>query len=240
MSMMQPRESPKQMLDAIESARDTARVRLHLLSLSTQQRWSDIEGHLLEWRNKLEREGEALADQASVRVHELTEAVRDLVHEVEGTSALAAPASRIMHADPSVCSPEDTAAKAAQIMWERDCGAVPVVARDGALVGIVTDRDICIATYTRGLAPRDISVESVMARDLVSAAPADSLGHVAHLMAERRVRRIPIVEGGKLVGVIALADLARYARGLSKQDVAIALSRALGRISEAGLRVAGN
>jgi CBS domain-containing protein len=66
------------------------------------------------------------------------------------------------------CRPSDTLSVAAQAMWDHDCGAIPVANDDGRLVGIITDRDICMATYTKGRAPQTISVKEVMAKDVTS------------------------------------------------------------------------
>lgn len=110
------------------------------------------------------------------------------------------------------CRMSDSLNTPAQLMWENDCGAVVVVGDDGQLVGIVTDRDICMAAYTRGQAPRELSVSDAMAHAIHSARPEDGLETAERLMAEHQVRRVPVVDaGGKPVGMLTVNDLARYA-----------------------------
>ena len=110
------------------------------------------------------------------------------------------------------CRMNDSLNLPAQLMWENDCGAVAVVGDDGQLVGIVTDRDICMAAYTRGQAPRDIPVADVMAHGVHSARPEDGLETAERSMAEHQVRRMPVVDGnGTPVGMLTVNDLARYA-----------------------------
>jgi len=90
-----------------------------------------------------------------------------------------------------------------------DCGALPVVSKDGKLVGIVTDRDIVIRAVAAGQDPRSTPVSAVMSADpftLQSDADADD---AEKLMAERQVRRLPVVENGRLVGIVVTAHLAR-------------------------------
>ena len=99
---------------------------------------------------------------------------------------------------------------AAQLMWEHDCGAVAVVNDDGTLVGMVTDRDICMAAYTQGRALDEMLVNTAMCRHLVSTHASESIGNVEQLMARHQIRRIPVIDSdGKPVGIISLNDLAR-------------------------------
>jgi CBS domain-containing protein len=118
-------------------------------------------------------------------------------------------AEQIMTGSPVACRPEDALTEAARIMWQHDCGCVPVVCNDGRLCGLITDRDICMAAYLQGRPLAAIRVDDVMARHVTACAPQDSLQEVARAMREARVRRIPVVEDdGVLVGIVSLADLA--------------------------------
>jgi signal-transduction protein with cAMP-binding, CBS, and nucleotidyltransferase domain len=96
-------------------------------------------------------------------------------------------------------------------MWDCDCGAVPVRESNGAsLVGIVTDRDICMATWSRALAPNAILVSQVMSHGVVSCGPRDSITRAESIMRENQIRRLPVVDdGGRIVGILSLADIAR-------------------------------
>jgi CBS domain-containing protein len=110
------------------------------------------------------------------------------------------------------CRTDDTSAVAAGLMWDHDCGAVLVVDEDGRLCGIVTDRDLCMAAYTRGLPLHEILVRSVMNPDVLTCSIDDPLARVEQLIAEHQVRRIPVVDAElHPVGVVALNDLARAA-----------------------------
>jgi CBS domain-containing protein len=224
--------SIQQLIQALQAARDTARMRLHLLSLDAKERFSEIEGKVQDLEQRLQTGGEKAAAGASAAVDELTHAVVEFVRTVEGS-----PGTRIqdlMTRDPSSCLASDSLSRAAQIMWDHDCGAVPVVDAEGTLVGIVTDRDICIATHTRGQPPAAITVDAIMAKDVRVASPADLLEDVARLMAERQLRRLPVVEGGRLVGMFTLADLARHVRTSQGSNVPewLMLARTLAAISE--------
>lgn len=111
------------------------------------------------------------------------------------------------------CKPADLLSCAAQLMWESDCGSVPVVDDDGRVVGFLTDRDICMAAYTKGKPLSDITVESAMAREPVTCRPQDNLSTAEKLMQDNQIRRLPVVDTfGKLVGLISLNDIAVEAK----------------------------
>jgi CBS domain-containing protein len=115
----------------------------------------------------------------------------------------------IMTPAPHTCHAADTLDRAAQAMWEHDIGALPVVDDAGTVIGMITDRDIAMATFLRGAPPHALSVASAMAAHVVSCRPHDALGTARQLMAEHQLRRLPVVDGaGKLRGIVSLADLA--------------------------------
>ncbi|HEX3852713.1 MAG TPA: CBS domain-containing protein [Polyangiaceae bacterium] len=106
-------------------------------------------------------------------------------------------------------SPDETLGTAAQIMWENDCGVVPVIEADGRLVGIVTDRDICMAAQLQGAPLHDSRVSSAMARDVKTCSPRDTPATVQAIMSQNKIRRVPVVDdAGRLVGIVTLGDLA--------------------------------
>jgi CBS domain-containing protein len=115
----------------------------------------------------------------------------------------------LMTPKPAVCRPEDTASQAATLMKQQDCGAIPVVGDGGKLVGIITDRDIVLRVVAAGKDPRSTPVSEVMTADPVTLAPDSNADEAEKLMADRQVRRLPIVEGGRLVGIVVTAQLAR-------------------------------
>ena len=107
------------------------------------------------------------------------------------------------------CHVNDDLNVPAKLMWEHDCGTIAVVRDDGKLAGMITDRDICMAAYTQGRPLGEIPVNAVMAKHVISANPDQKLGEVEELMAENRVRRIPIIDSDRMpVGVLSVNDLA--------------------------------
>jgi CBS domain-containing protein len=112
------------------------------------------------------------------------------------------------------CGPEDTLERAAQLMWEGDCGCLPVCAESGAshVVGVITDRDICMSAMFQARSLRDLRVSDAMAKQLLTCKPSDSIGDVEKTLRNARVRRLPVIDDkGILIGIITLADIAREA-----------------------------
>jgi len=134
------------------------------------------------------------------------------------------------------CSGNDSLHRAAQIMWDRDCGAVPVVDAEGRAVGLVTDRDLCMAAYTRGRPLHAISVSSLLSGQLYTCLATTSVDEAISRMRLHRIRRLVVVEGKeqRLVGMLALADLARHlsALALTRREAPAALARLLAALSE--------
>lgn len=114
----------------------------------------------------------------------------------------------LMTPNPRVVNPDDTVAQAATLMKQEDCGSLPVVA-NGKLVGIVTDRDITIRAVAAGKDPKSTPVSAVMSADPVTIAPEASDDDAEKLMAKSQVRRLPVADNGKLVGILVTAQLAR-------------------------------
>lgn len=118
----------------------------------------------------------------------------------------------IMSQSVITCSPSDSLNAAARLMWENDCGAIPVVDDGGSTVGMITDRDICMAGYIQHKLLPEISVTDVMSKDVATCTTSDTLEAAERLMGERQVRRLPVVDGNsKPVGIVSLNDIARYA-----------------------------
>jgi CBS domain-containing protein len=111
------------------------------------------------------------------------------------------------------CNAEDRANSAAQIMWEHDCGVVPVVDGGGRVVGVLTDRDLCMAVHFQNRPLTEIPVAGVMAQQVCTCVADDDVADAERVMAERQIHRLPVVnEQGSLVGILSLADVARQAR----------------------------
>lgn len=109
-------------------------------------------------------------------------------------------------------TPEESAALAARLLSRHDLGSLPVCGQNGRLVGIVTDRDIITRCVAAGEDPSRVPVQDIMSRTPVTIAPGDDIHAAARQMAARQVRRLPVVEGGKVVGMVSLGDLARNHR----------------------------
>ncbi len=111
-----------------------------------------------------------------------------------------------------ICTIHDTANTVARMMWEHDCGIVPVVDDNGKLVGVATDRDVCMAAYFQGRRLADIPIESCMTREPSVCRPEDALAHAEQVMSDRQVHRVPVVDqAGLPIGMLSLSDLARDA-----------------------------
>ena len=104
--------------------------------------------------------------------------------------------------------PEEPVAVAARTLTQYNIGALPVCGRDGQLYGMVTDRDLVIRCMAAGRNPASMKVGEVMSGQVVSAGPEMDAAVAAHLMGRQRVRRLPVVENGKLCGMVSLGDLA--------------------------------
>lgn len=121
---------------------------------------------------------------------------------------------QLMSKSVASCEPDDTLSLAAQKMWGCDCGCLPVIAGGGSrcLVGMITDRDICMVAQFRRKPLQDLLVRDAMSTDVRACNPGDSIVEAEAIMQEARVRRLPVVdESEQLIGVISLADLAREA-----------------------------
>jgi len=131
-------------------------------------------------------------------------------------------ANEIMTSSPSTCSSTDSVSNVARLMRDCDCGAVPVV-DSGRVVGIVTDRDLAIRGLAEGKGV-DARVSEVMTASPQCCSADDDISEVEKVMADRQVRRIPIVDAdGRCVGIVSQADLARASKntGVSDREVAI-------------------
>jgi CBS domain-containing protein len=130
----------------------------------------------------------------------------------------------VMTRDVRACEPNATVADAAKVMAQEDVGPVPIV-EDGRLVGIVTDRDIVVRVVAEGRDPNATTVKEIASTDLVTVSPGDDLDEALKLLAERQVRRLPVVEDNRLVGIVAQADVARLGKDKQTGEVVEEISR---------------
>ena len=127
----------------------------------------------------------------------------------------------IMNRDVHTCRPETNLAMAAMQMWDGDFGVLPVLANGGRVVGMITDRDICMAAATKRRDPAEIRVEEVITGRVYGCSPDTEIHEALKIMQQRRVRRLPVMnaEGGKLVGILSLNDVAVKAQADAKADL---------------------
>ncbi len=114
----------------------------------------------------------------------------------------------VMSVRVATCAPHAPLSEVARILWDHDCGIVPVLDEGARPVGVVTDRDLCMAAYTQGRRLDEIPVRRVMAKDVAAVSAAADAKDAAGLMAARQVRRLVVLDDeGALVGVVSLSDL---------------------------------
>ncbi len=122
---------------------------------------------------------------------------------------------QLMTREVKVCSESDTLNRAAQLMWEADCGCIPVISAngDGKVIGLVTDRDIAMAAYTQGKQLWAIPVTQAMAHNVIACHAGDGVSQAEALMRDNQVRRLPVFDQSeRLVGMLSLNDVAREAQ----------------------------
>lgn len=118
----------------------------------------------------------------------------------------------IMTREVRCCGPEMNLAEAAKLMWDGDCGILPIINQDKRVIGMITDRDICMAVATKGRHPSEITVWETSTGTVYSVKPQDDIHDALKVMAANRVRRLPVVdEDGRLVGLLAVNDVILHA-----------------------------
>jgi CBS-domain-containing membrane protein len=123
------------------------------------------------------------------------------------------------------CRPQDSLASAAQLLWEHDCGMLPVVDQGGRVGAAITDRDICMGAYTRGRPLDELRVSDSMSREIVTCGADDEIEVAAERMAQGQLYRLPVVDADqRLCGIVSLNDLVHA----SEQD---------GKLAREALRV---
>ncbi len=130
----------------------------------------------------------------------------------------------IMTSDVQCCGPDTNLATAAKMMWDTDCGVLPVRNAEGQVVGMITDRDICMACATKNRAPSAITVWETVSGKAFRCKMSDDAHTVMDIMKRERVRRLPVVdEEGVLQGLISMNDFILLA-GETKAGKAPAIS----------------
>lgn len=136
----------------------------------------------------------------------------------------------IMTRDVQCCGPDTNLAAAAKMMWDRDCGALPILNVQGQVMGMITDRDICMATATKNKPASEITVWETSSGKASTCRDTDEVHTALDIMKREKVRRLPVVdEDGVLQGIVAMNDFilaageGKNAKDLSCEDVMRAL-----------------
>jgi CBS domain-containing protein len=130
----------------------------------------------------------------------------------------------LMTSDPCSIESDKSVAYAAKMMRDEDVGLAPIVEGE-RLVGAVTDRDIAIRVVAEGKDPESTKVKEIASTNLVTVDPRQDLDEALRLMAQHQVRRLPVVEDGRLVGVVAQADVARSGDELKTGELVEEISK---------------
>lgn len=117
----------------------------------------------------------------------------------------------VMMRTPASCTPETNLGAAVEILWNRNCGILPVVNAQQQVVGVVTDRDVCIALGTRNRLAGEITVGEVTSGKVFACKPDDDVRAALTTMAHAKVRRLPVVNAdGKLEGILSMDDVVAH------------------------------
>jgi CBS domain-containing protein len=120
----------------------------------------------------------------------------------------------VMNRNVKTIRPEDTVKDAAQIMNENKIGSLVVVSGTGEVKGIVTERDILIDIVAAGKNAEDVNIEEIMTKDIITISPNNTLEEAANIMTENKIKKLPVVEEGRLVGIVTASDLIAYEKDL--------------------------
>jgi CBS domain-containing protein len=134
-------------------------------------------------------------------------------------------AREIMTGDPKCVRSSDTVLDAARLMAQLDVGALPICGEDDRLKGMLTDRDIVVKVLAEGKDPRAIRAGELAQGEVVTIGADDDANEVFRTMAQYQVRRLPVIDGHDLVGIVAQADVARALDDPQVGDLLEALSR---------------
>jgi CBS domain-containing protein len=190
---------------------DDQRELVGLLSIHDLARAHRMSGH----------PGDGLEDEAVVRT--IGEIIQRGIAVLRPQAKLA---SDLMTREVHYCRGSDGLDRVAGVMWNHGCGSVPVVGDGGRTIGMVTDRDVCMAAYTRGQPLSEIPVTVAASRGAHSVRPDTPIGVVQAVMRMHRIRRLPVLDiGGNLVGFLSLTDIVRNARAPIEEDDALGFGK---------------
>jgi CBS domain-containing protein len=125
----------------------------------------------------------------------------------------------VMTRAPACATADMPLSEVARMMVDNNCGCIPVLDETGAPIGVITDRDIVCRTVAKSLDPLDLTVRHAMTPEVVSVKPDTSLEHCCELLEQHQIRRAVVIENGRVVGMVAQADLARRSETLGGEVV---------------------
>jgi len=118
----------------------------------------------------------------------------------------------VMMRTPATCGAESNAGEAAEIMWSRNCGLLPITNAENKVIGVVTDRDLCIAMGTRNIPAGEIVVASIATGKVFRCFAEDEIHSALATMAREKVRRLLVLDNeGRLDGILSVDDIVRHA-----------------------------
>jgi CBS domain-containing protein len=230
----------KHALEDLGSASDSARLQLHLLALEARERTGKLETGLETLEQRLDQSIHQVLSSATDKARQLAKTLEQSWRghpPIVGSQA--EQLGTLMTSPARSCSPGDSLAEVAQILWDHDCGAVPVVDAEGRPCGMVTDRDVCMGAYTKGKPLHEIRVSDVMSRHVHTCSVDEPLERALALMVDAQVRRIPIVgHDGRLTGILALADVVHAALLLGQREAETVVFDLLAAVSRRRAQIA--
>lgn len=213
-------------LPAVERAREElraikqrARIRERVLCPPARAAWKDIEQKLTQWEERLGREETEAIGPALAQLSEILRAAEAFLDDPALEEApLESAVTRVMSPLLRICRPDDPLGAATQIMSDQDCSAVPVVDGDSTLIGVITDRDACLACHVHGVSPDELTAGAAMSTGVATCRLDTSIERALELMAERGLRRLVIVGlEGEPIGMVTLGDIARFVQCLAPE-----------------------
>ncbi len=180
-----------------------------------QSRRDEATEKIRELRGAGEHAWEELREAAEKAWQEMAVGLEGAVSRLRAHSASKAAATKVaelMSRDVASCGAADPLNAAARILWERDCGCVPVLDGASHVLGMLTDRDVCMAAYFCNRPLTELRVSDVMSKDVAFCRSEDPLSVAEEIMSRRQVRRLPVVDDDhRLVGILSLNDITRGA-----------------------------
>jgi CBS domain-containing protein len=202
--------SKKDILTEVTAARDEARVRLHLLSMAAKERWYELEAQLDNVEHRLHSSGDKVSEAILQGARELTQSALRLLQGPSGRADLSSSARSLMTAPFRSCSPSQSLNQVFDVLHATDSGSVLVTDREGKLVGMLSEHDVCEAVCAQDRCPSEMRVTDAMSSPVYTCLPEDPLSHILAIMRETQVHHLPVVDAERhALGVVTLNGIIR-------------------------------